>query len=164
MKSQRSIGNKSTLVWVMAWCQKGNKPLQESRMTNFADAWHIIVTRPQWIKLRPQHVKKSMTDNDACLWLACISGGCLRYSEAIMCEGKGLFTGTGTVQWHTQGVVGNIHVILQAIIIWNHIKHYSIINSSSAETIIFWSVVRLDQYHGCWCHGNARNQVINLTQ
>ena len=31
------IGDKSTLVQVMAWCQTGTKPLHEPMMTQFTD-------------------------------------------------------------------------------------------------------------------------------
>ena len=33
------IGNKSELVQVLAWCQTGNKPLAETMMTLFTDAF-----------------------------------------------------------------------------------------------------------------------------
>ena len=36
------VDNKPALVWVMAWCQTGDKPLPEAMMTQFTDAyvWH----------------------------------------------------------------------------------------------------------------------------
>ena len=44
------IDNKPALIQVMAWRRAGDKPLPESIMTKFIDAY-ICVTRPQWVKL-----------------------------------------------------------------------------------------------------------------
>ena len=47
------IDNKSALVQIMDCLQKGDRPLPETIMTQFSDAYNI--TRPQWVNtLRPE--------------------------------------------------------------------------------------------------------------
>ena len=47
--SKGAIDNNPTLVWIMAWCRPGDKPLSESMMVNLLT--HICVTRPQWVNI-----------------------------------------------------------------------------------------------------------------
>ena len=43
------LTKKSALVWVMVWCQAGDKPLCDQMMTN--PTRHECVSRPQWVKV-----------------------------------------------------------------------------------------------------------------
>ena len=47
---QGPINITSTLVWVMAWCQTGNKPLPEPMMTQFNEEY-----KSHWVKLKVKY-------------------------------------------------------------------------------------------------------------
>ena len=53
--------NKWVLVQVMAWCRIGHKPLPESMLIQFTDAYYIYIygTRGRWVKIVPSKVSES---------------------------------------------------------------------------------------------------------